>query len=62
MTPPPFVYTDQAGVGEWREASYATRHDRRPRLGRKGKQLEKQFEVHEHQWSGSWDRQDDPRD
>ena len=29
---PDYIYTDQADVGAWREASYATRHDRRPRL------------------------------
>ena len=31
-TPGAPVYTDQAEVGEWREVTYATRHDPRPRL------------------------------
>ena len=61
MTAPPFVYTDQADVGEWREVSYGRNLDRRPRQ-RKGKQLEKQLEVHDEPSSRSWGRDDDPRD
>ena len=62
MTTPPFVYTDQADVGAWREASYGRNLDRRPRLDRKGKKIEEQFEVHDEPSSRSWDRDDDPRD
>ena len=57
----PFVYTDQADVGAWREASYG-RNLRRPRLDRKGKKIEEQFEYHEEPSSRSWGRDDDLRD
>ena len=44
------------------EATRKTCYSLHAEMYRKGEEEQEQFEVHAEQWSGSWDRHDDPRD